>query len=432
MNVLTRVRASARDGPLADRNFRLLSAGQLTSTVGDYCYAVALPWLVLSAHGSPVLLGAVLACYGLPRTLLIPLGGVVTDKLTPQAIMLATDAARAVMVMIFALFAFAHVASLAALGPVAALLGAGEGLFMPASFAIMPALVAPGRLQNANAINSAIVQTGSFLGPALGGVLVATAGPAPAFIIDAASFAISAGTLASIRHSARNDARIPEPARSESGAAKSRGIWALVRGAQPLQVLLAVNIVANFAFGGAFEVALPTLAHLRFGAAGYGTLIACLGLGAVTGTLAAARTRAARRPAVVAGESYLLLSVSLGLIPFLGGLAGAAAATFALGVCNGFGNVTMITLLQRWAPSDLLGRVMSLVMLTSVGTLPVSAAVSGILVRSLSPVAFFPIAGSILGIAVLGALSQKVFRGFGRDRSPPDGTQMSHESQAVS
>jgi hypothetical protein len=51
-----------RSGPAASRNFKLLAAGQFTSTVGDYCYAVALPWLVLSAHGGPILLGTVLAC----------------------------------------------------------------------------------------------------------------------------------------------------------------------------------------------------------------------------------------------------------------------------------------------------------------------------------------------------------------------------------
>ena len=51
-----------RSGTAASRNFKLLAAGQFTSTVGDYCYAVALPWLVLSAHGGPILLGTVLAC----------------------------------------------------------------------------------------------------------------------------------------------------------------------------------------------------------------------------------------------------------------------------------------------------------------------------------------------------------------------------------
>src|SRR6266700_666456 len=139
--------AAWRSGPLAVRSFQLLTGGQLASTVGDYCYAVALPWLVLSTHGGPVLLGTVLACYGVPRTVLIPFGGLLADKVGPRAVMLGADMVRCVLVALLAVFATRHVASLAALGPAAALLGAGEGLFLPASFAIMPSLLAPDLLQ---------------------------------------------------------------------------------------------------------------------------------------------------------------------------------------------------------------------------------------------------------------------------------------------
>src|SRR5215472_3603751 len=112
-------------GPLGVRNFRLLGIGQLTSTVGDACYAVALPWFVLSSHGGTVLLGTVLACYGIPRTVLIPVGGVLADKFGPRAVMLAADASRCVLVAALAVLAARGANSLAVLAPVAALLGAG-------------------------------------------------------------------------------------------------------------------------------------------------------------------------------------------------------------------------------------------------------------------------------------------------------------------
>src|SRR5580700_9829172 len=143
-----RIAAAWRSGPLSAGSFRLLACGQFTSTVGDYCYAVALPWLVLSTHGGAVLLGTVLACYGLPRTVLIPVGGLLADKIGARTIMLAADAARCGLVV-----------ALALLGPVAALLGAGEGLFIPASFSVMPSLLEP-QLAAGNAINSAAVQAG--------------------------------------------------------------------------------------------------------------------------------------------------------------------------------------------------------------------------------------------------------------------------------
>src|SRR5690349_21615914 len=160
------MRTGWRAGPLGVRSFRLLCGGQLASTIGDYCYAVALPWLVLSEHGGAILLGTVLACYGVPRTALIPAGGVLADKVGPRTLMLAADAARCVLVAGLAVLAARHVATLAALGPIAALIGAGEGLFIPASFAIMPSLLDGERLAAGNALSTAAVQAGSLLGPA--------------------------------------------------------------------------------------------------------------------------------------------------------------------------------------------------------------------------------------------------------------------------
>ncbi len=198
MTLAARSRAALRDGPLASRPFRLLTAGQVSSTIGDYCYAVALPWLVLSAHGGTVLLGAVLACYGIPRTVLIPAGGVLADRLGPRAVMLGADCVRCGLAAAMTALAAGHLVTLAALGPVAAVLGAGEGVFIPASMAIMPTLLPAARLPAGNAVNMAALQAGSLLGPVLGGALVATAGPAPAFGVDAASFAVSAAALAAM------------------------------------------------------------------------------------------------------------------------------------------------------------------------------------------------------------------------------------------
>jgi MFS family permease len=78
-------------------------------------------------------------------------------------------------------------------------LGAGAGLFMPGSFAIVPALLGGDDLQAGNALVSGGTQLATLIGPAIGGAVVALAGPAPAFAVDAASFAVSALTLAGLR-----------------------------------------------------------------------------------------------------------------------------------------------------------------------------------------------------------------------------------------
>jgi hypothetical protein len=426
-----------RSGPLGVRSFRLLAGGQFTSTIGDYCYAVALPWLVLSNRGGPILLGTVLACYGVPRMVLIPVGGVLADKVGPRTVMLAADAARCVLVAVLAVLATRHTASLAALGPLAACIGAGEGLFIPASFAIMPSLLGGGQLAAGNAISTAAVQAGSLLGPALGGALVAaTHASTWAFGIDAASFAVSALTLALIpgkaaagTMSAAADEAAREAQGSGAGAGNrgDQGVLALLKRSRVLQVLLVVVIAANLAGGGEGEVALPSLAHARFGPAGYGALLACFAVGGVIGTLSAARTGGLRRPAFFASMVFLVSSVSIALTPYLGGEAGAAAMLFVTGATSGLGNVTVLTVMQKWAPPALLGRVMSALMLCAFGSFPLSVAVSGVLVRHIGPSLFFPVAGGVVAAAILGGLTQREFREFGA----PDGSGSDGETSAV-
>ncbi len=83
------------------------------------------------------------------------------------------------------------------------------------------------------------------------------------------------------------------------------------------------------------------------------------------------------------------------------------------GAAGYFGNVVIVTLLQRWAPAYLLGRVMSLVMLASIGAFPASVALSGVIVRRIGPAPFFPAAGTVLVVAVLLAATIREFRVFG-------------------
>jgi MFS family permease len=426
-----RMTAAWRSGPLAVRNFQLLTAGQLASTVGDYCYAVALPWLVLSTHGGPVLLGTVLACYGVPRTVLIPVGGVLTDKLGARALMLIADIVRCVLVAVMALLATRNVASLAALGPLAALIGAGEGLFVPASYTIMPALLESGQLAAGNAVSQAAIRAGSLVGPALGGALVATVGSAPAFAVDAGSFAVSALTLALISRRraevagaaagvaaepAPSPSPSPAPAPSPSGRLR---VQDLLRRSRAMQVFIMVTIVANLAGGGLVGVALPSLAHARYGAAGYGALLACVAAGGLVGTLLAARSGGLRKPTIVAALAFVLQAAVMCLVPYAGE-AGAAAALFVFGACNGLGNVIFFTAGQRWTPQYLLGRIMGLMMMCTLGAYPASVALTGILVHHLGPALFFPIAGAVTGAAFLGGLSQREYRDFGSVQA--DGT----------
>jgi MFS family permease len=420
---LGRVAAAWRSGPLSVPGFRLLTAGQFTSTIGDYCYAVALPWLVLSGGGSAASLGIVLACYGIPRALLMVPAGSLADRFGPRRVMLGSDFARCLLTAVFAVLAAAHVSSLLAVAPVAALLGAFSALFLPASMAMMPSLVESSRLTSANAVYTGFVQAGSMLGPVLGGVLVAVTGPSTAFAVDAGSYLVSAVTLGFISASARtagvaDEAAAPvadaaaEPA-AAAGDSGAGSVWGLLRQSRVLQIVLVVVLSANFALVGTTEVALPALAHARFGADGYGAVLTCVAVASILGALVVGRVGDRFRPVVLIAVAFVVAAAAIAAAPFIGGLPGLAAGLAVFGLGIGFDNVVSVTLIQRWAPPAMLGRVWGVLMLASVGSFPVATFVAGLLVRHLGPTPIFPISGGLLALSMGYGLTQREFRDFG-------------------
>jgi predicted MFS family arabinose efflux permease len=433
--MLRKLAAARGVAPLRHRRFRLLFAGQLSSNIGDNFNAVALPWYVLAEHGGALLLGTVLAAYGISRAALLVVGGHASDRWRPWTVMMGTDAVRAVGVAGLAIAAALGPARAVILVPIAIVLGAGSGLFMPGSFAIVPELLPADDLQAGNALTSGGTQLATLIGPAIGGALVAVLGPAPAFAIDAASFAVSALTLLGIRQVGRTAAPaaklavvadggepatgqpVPDEPGGEQGApAAGDGptLRSVLRTERILQIGLLVTVAANLGSGGISEVALPSLAHgpLHAGAGGFGALLASFGAGALLGTIVAAQARQARRPFFVASFVFLVQAACIAVVPYLGTI-GAGVAMAAFGLLNGFGNVLTITAFQLWAPPQLLGRLFGMLMLASLGIFPVSVALAALVVHRFGPAPFFPFAAIALAVSIIAALSQRTWRDFG-------------------
>jgi predicted MFS family arabinose efflux permease len=421
---MPRLTAPRALGPLRQRGFRLLTIGQVTSNVGDACYAVALPWYVLAAHGGVLLLGTVLAAYGVPRTALIAVGGYASDRWRPQTVMMATDAVRALALAALAVTAETGPARAVVLVPIAAVIGAGEGLFLPASFSIIPSLLSGDDLQAGNALASSGTQLATLAGPAIGGALVILAGPSLVFGLDALSFVVSAVTLAALSGPAlsgpavgglRRSSSAAPGAPAETGAAPAPTLLAMLRSERVLQIIVLVNIAANLGMGGMSEVALPALAHgpLHAGASGYGAVLAAFGGGALLGTIAAGQVGRLRRPVIVGSLAFLAEAACIAVAPYLGATFAVAAAMAGTGVLNGFGNVLTITAFQRWAPPAALGRLAGLLTLTSFGVFPISVALAAVLVRHWGPSPFFLLAAASTAVAILAGLSQRAWRDFG-------------------
>ena len=414
---------------LQSRSFRLLASGQLISNVGDGLYAVALPWYVLSHHGGAILLGAVLAAYGIPRTCLIVVGGHLADRFSPWAVMMGADIGRLALAGGLAALAATHQPDLLTLAPIAFGLGAGEGLFLPASYAIMPKLVDDDQLQSGNALMSAGTQLAIFAGPALGGFVVATLTSAAGFGLDAFSFGISAltlwrlGAVVAARAASRTEPAAGDPAASADPAVIEQSglaFRAFLRSQPVVILIMAINVAANLGSAGTSEVALPLFArqHLHSGAGGYGVLIAGFGIGALAGSLAATRLGSVRRPAVVAGLIFLVQVPLVVCVPLAPSLAVAVTMLALWGSLNMCANVTTQTAFQRWAPPALIGRLSGLLLVTSYGMFPVSVVLAGFVVHRFGPGVFFEIAAVSLGGTLVWALSSQSFRDFGKRADP--------------
>lgn len=396
--------------PLRHPSFRLLLTGELISNFGDGIFLVALPWYVLAHHGGALLLGTLLAAYGVPRTALLVVGGHASDRFRPWTVMLVANCVRGIAVVTLAVTAAAGAAHGATLTALAIVLGAGEGMFIPASETIVPALLPKAELQAGNALISGTTQLSQLAGPALGGVLVALVGPAQSFAIDAATFAVSAVTLGGVRRDAPRPADIPNGSVSASETVTLRDVLA-----QPIvRLILVTDALVNLGSTGMGRVALPALArgpmHLQAG--GYGALSAAMGAGLLLGTITATKIPSVRRPFLLASLLLLPTAPLVAAIPYAGGLIPVATILIFAFVLIAIGNLLLITGLQQWAPPQVLGRLIGVLMLASVGMMPVSTLMAGLVIGLTGPSTYFPLAAATVAIATTAQLISRTWRRF--------------------
>ena len=163
-------------GIVHNRDFRLLWAGEGVSLLGDQFFLVALPWLVLQLTGDAFAIGTVIAVAAAPRAIFMLLGGALTDRFSPRAVMLYSNVGRTVLVGILALLTATGSVELWMLYVFGLLLGFGYALYLPAQSSMIPRLLPGSGLQTGNAIIQGTAQFSLFIGPVVAGVLIALLG----------------------------------------------------------------------------------------------------------------------------------------------------------------------------------------------------------------------------------------------------------------
>jgi MFS family permease len=378
---------------MAQRDFRLLWLGQTTSFLGDQFHMIAAPWLVLQMTNDPLALGAIMAVAGIPRVICMLFGGAIADRFSPRTIMLVTDILRLGLVSLLALLMLTNALQMWMLYAISLGIGAASGLFSPASGSIIPSLVSRKQIQPANSIFQGTAQLCQFLGPALAGGLIgwfahrlsaasgqSNEGITVAFIVDAVSFLISVITL-----------KLMSSGVSQADPAGENMLESIRDGVQYiwkerfLRLIFIMMAFANLFFAGPLLVGMPVLANSRLpeGALAFGMIMSAYAAGNLAGILGAG---ALPRPNANKMRWFLLVLLAgfgLGLASFgwISATWAAAAILVLLGVGNGYLAITLITLLQQRTPKHMVGRLMSLILVSNTGLVPLSQALSGALSR---------------------------------------------------
>ena len=398
-------------GILRERRFLIFAGGQGVSAIGDGVYLVALAWTSLQLTRSPVYLGLLLTTSALPRAILMLAGGVVVDRLGPRRVILGSDLSRALLISgVAAVVLLGHL-SVLLLFLIAAIFGVFDALFYPATMTLVPALVSPERLSAANGVWQLAVEGTMIIGPPLGGLVIGLAGPGPAFLVDGGSFLVAFAALLVVR---ATTAPGPTSQPRESGwASLTAGVRTSL--ANPLlRALMPLTAVLNLAAGGPLNVGIPLLARAHgWGPGGYGLIEGGLGAGILVGGAAMGAGLRLPRP----GLSVLGMAAALGVLTVLLGSAPMLLLAMLLALVMGSlisaTNVAVVSLVQQKTPAEVLGRVMSVLMFSSMSLTPIAYAVSGGVARGIGVSGLFAAGGVLVVITAGAGFRARAVREFG-------------------
>ena len=394
--------------PLRERPFRLLWLGRTASSIGDSMVPVALAFAVLDLGGAGDL-GLVLASFTVGRLVFVLAGGVWSDRLERRVVMLSADLVRAVSQGSLAVLLLTDAARVWHFVILAGVSGAATAFFVPASSGLVPQTVSPGRLQEANAFLSLSDSATHLAGPALSGLLVATAGSGVVFAVDAASYIVSAAFLWTLR--------VPFEARAVRAgflAEVAEGLRVIRERSWLIAAFLTFGI-GNFAIA-TFFVLGPLVVREELGGAGdWGLMMTGSAIGGLIGAVLALRFRPAR-PLLVSFPIVCLASLQLLFLiePFALPLQVLAAVLAVASIV--LANAIWDTVVQQHVPRDAISRVSSVDWAISLVLMPVGYTVAGPLAEAIGVDATLALAaafGILPNLAILLVPSVRTVRRLG-------------------
>ena len=356
---------------LAIPNFRRFFGGQSISLVGTWMQSVAQSWLVYTLTHSSTALGAVVAIQTLPVLVLGPYAGVIADRTDKRRLMVVLQSVMGVQALCLGVLCVTHVVGFWEVCVLAGALGLNNTFENPARQSFLLEMVGGDNLRNAVSLNSTMVNAARAVGPAVAGVVIATAGVGVCFLVNALSFVAVVYSLVSMEKSAL---RPSTPALRAKGQLRE-GFSYVAHEPQLGIPLLMMAFVGTLAYE--FQVSLPVVAKQSFhgGAETYGFLTAAMGAGAVLGGLVTAtRGRTGLRPLSLAALGF---GIGIGFAA----LSPVLAVEYASMALLGYGSVSFLatgnSTLQLASDPSMRGRVMALWSVAFLGSTPIGGPVIG-------------------------------------------------------
>lgn len=399
-----RIRRPAVPRVFRHRSYRLFALGQVISLPGTWMQTVAQGWLVLELTDDPLALGVVGAAQFLPVMILGLFGGIAADAFPRRAGLIATQVASAILALILGILVVTDVVEVWQVLVLAFLLGCVNAFDMPIRQSFVLEMVGREDIASAIGLNSAIFNASRVIGPAIGGLAIATVGIAACFLLNAASYvAVIAGLLA-IRAAdlhVRPRAERPRSVRAV-GVQLAEGLRHVRRSPVILLAVTTVGVVSVFGLNN--QVLLPLAARDLLGgdATTYGFLGAAVGLGSLGASLAIAAGRPPTLRRLLTGAGAIGVAVTCM------GFSRVLPVSLILMAVVGWGLIAMAattnTIIQLTVPDTLRGRVMSVYLTVFAGSSPIGALFAGTIAAAAGVAAAFLAGGLLACCAVAIAL----------------------------
>ena len=358
---------------LKNRHYRWFWLGMLASFIGIHLQLVARNWLVYEMTGSALALGIVIAAWGLPILLLSLYGGAVADRVKKRDLLIVTQVANGIITLIIAILIATGGILLWHLIAAAALTGIIFAFHVPARLAIIPELVQKREILNAIALNSTGMNLSRFVGFAIGGALLGVIGVAGVYYVVVFCFFVSAALLFMLP--------VVEKVRQRAVTSIKVDMMEGLRyiyHSPLLRSLLAMAFVA-IAFGLPYMNLMPVFAVDIFdvGEFGLGFLLGMAGLGSLIGSLILASLGDFRRKGLLCIGLAFGFGATVALFGFSDSYPLSLVLLIAVGLLGAGYLAVNNTLIQSKVPHEMLGRVMSIYVMTfammPLGTLPLGA-----------------------------------------------------------